>query len=100
MGDGNGEHVKVVFDIDVHHVHEWERLRGLDGGRKRTEEEEGMGEVALRGRKRRRNFHCRRTGGRTETRGILKPKKGSTWRRRSMKKDARSAAFMFVAKSS
>ena len=30
-----------------HHVHEWERLRGLDGGRKRTEEEEGMGEVAL-----------------------------------------------------
>ena len=29
MGDGNGEHVKVVFDIDVHHVHEWERLHGL-----------------------------------------------------------------------
>ena len=35
MGDGNGEQVKVVFDIDVHHVHEWERLHGLEGGRKR-----------------------------------------------------------------
>ena len=45
MGDGNGEQVKVVFDIDVHHVHEWERLRGKRGGRKRKVcgQEDGTG---------------------------------------------------------
>ena len=39
------------------------------------------------------------TGGRTETRGILEVTRGpkkATWRRRSMKYDARSAAFMFM----
>ena len=67
MGDGNGEHVKVVFDINVHHVHEWERLRGLDEGRKRTEEEEGMGEVALlsEGKKKKKEFSLQ-TDGRTD----------------------------------
>ena len=66
MGDGNGEHVKVVFDIDVHHVHEWERLRGLDGGRKRwnlRRRRNGRGCVA--GKKKKKEFSLQ-TDGRTD----------------------------------